>query len=111
VNIPLHNDSSSGRSRNGEHEVLDFDNTDIPFAANLYGGSRVELILEIRSTCHDLGPSLTDYSRADRDVQGIFDEVDAVREVSGVDIFGQSSSQASMEQGRRRRREKLRVGG
>jgi hypothetical protein len=34
----------------------------------LYGGSRVELILEIRSTCHDLGPSLTDDSRADRDV-------------------------------------------
>jgi hypothetical protein len=68
LDIPLHNDSSSGWSRNGEHEVLDFDDTDISFAANLYGGSRVELILEIRSTCHDLGPSLTDDSRADRDV-------------------------------------------
>ena len=86
MDIPLYQNRASSRSRDGKHVVLDLDDTNVALATDLCDGSRVELILEIRSTGHDLRPCLADDARANRDVEGVFDEVDAVREVCDLAV-------------------------
>lgn len=89
MNIPFYQNCAGSRSRDGEHEILDLDDTNVALATDLCDGSRVELVLEIRSTGHDLRPCLTDDARTNGNVQGILDEVDAVREVPKASIVCQ----------------------
>ena len=80
MDVPLHKNCTHSRAGHGEQHALDFKDAAIAWIAHSDCDARVRLILELGACGHNLGPCLADDPGANRNVEGIFNQIDAKRE-------------------------------